>query len=199
MKKLLLIILCIPFSLFAGSREVDMWSDFEKVVQPDPVLMLSQDGMYARYDADEAKLTDKITYTVWGKTWSTKWPWSIASEKMRKGIRECKKKYIPLTASGCGWYDYKIIRLSPSGNYIELHGMWWESGMWRMLDTKTGKIVLSNDNTIGKSMWTKDKKQFMWQTYPCENGGCSDLKWTFITENRNFPKYKKVNDISTNF
>lgn len=66
--------------------------------------------------------------------------------------------------------------------------------MWRMLDTRTGKLVLSNDNGVTKSMWTKDKKQFIWQTYGCEIGGCSDPQGTFITEMNAFPKYKKVNN-----
>ena len=61
-----------------------------------------------------------------------------------------------------------------------------------MLDAKTGKLVLSNDNGIIKSMWTADKKQFIWKTDICEIGGCSDSKGTFITKLGKFPKYKKV-------
>lgn len=192
MKKLLLVLLfLIPCMAFASTREIDMWSDFDKLIQPEAKQEIWQDAMYARYEANEKSLTDKIIYKIWKKTWAIKWPWSLATEKMRQKVRDCKKN-TQLTASGCGWYDYKIIRLSPSGNYIELNGNWWESSIWRMLDTKTGKLVLSNDNGIIKSMWTADKKQFIWKTDTCEIGGCSDPKGTFITELGKFPKYKKV-------
>lgn len=191
MKKYLLILVFLPISLFAGTREIDMWDDFEKIIQPQAKQEIWQNEMYAKYEANEKTLTDKITYKIWKKTWTTKWPWSLASAKMRQKVRECKKK-TQLTASGCGWYDYKIIRLSPSGNYVELHWGGWESTIWRMLDTKTGKLILSNDNWVVKSMWTADKKQFIWKTDTCEIGGCIDPQGTFITQLGKFPKYKKV-------
>lgn len=194
MRKILLFIcMFIPVFTYAGTREVDMWSDFIKLTQPIPKLEVTQNGTYVRYIADEKTLTDKIVYTVGKKIWSTKWPWSLATTSMRKIVQDCKKSNSSLTASGCGWFDYKIIRLSPSGNYIELIGQWYESNMWRMLDTRTGKLVLSNNNGVAKSMWTKDRKQFIWQTFGCEIGGCSDPKWTFVTENGKFPKFKKIN------
>lgn len=111
---------------------------------------------------------------------------------MRQKVRSCIKLESGFTAASCGWFDYKIIRLSPSGNYVELQGEGYEHEVWRMLDTKIGKLVLSNDNWVTKSMWTADKKQFIWKTKICEIGGCSDPQGTFITELGKFPKYKKV-------
>lgn len=184
--------LIIPLISFAGTREVDMWSDFEKLVQPTTKQEITQNSIYAHYSANEKTLTDTITYKIGKKARITKWPWSLASESMRKKVRDCKKKNPTLTASGCGWYDYSILRISPSGNYIELSGQGFESNIWRMLDTKTGKIILSNDNGVMKSMWTADKKQFIWKTDGCEIGWCSDPQGTFITEYGKFPKYKKV-------
>jgi prolyl oligopeptidase PreP (S9A serine peptidase family) len=89
---------------------------------------------------------------------------------MRKKVRECRQANKLSSVAACGWHDYKIIRISPSGNYIELSGDGWDSDMWRMIDTRTGNIVLSNDNGVEKSMWTRDRKQFIWQTYNCEIG-----------------------------
>lgn len=191
MKKYILLLAFLPISLFAGTREIDMWFDFDKLIQPIAKQEILQEGMSAKYEANEKSLTDKITYKIWKKTWTSKWPWSLATEKMRQKVRECKKK-TQLSASGCGWYDYKIIRLSPSGNYIELNGVGWETSIWRMFDTRTGRLVLSNDNGVIKSMWTADKKQFIWKTDTCEIGGCIDPRGTFITELWKFPKYKKV-------
>ena len=191
MKKYLLLLAFTPIALFAGTRDIDMWSDFDAVIQPEAKQEILQNWMYAKYEANEKTLTDKITYKIWKKTWTSKWPWSLATEKMRIKVRNCMVES-KLTASGCGWYDYKIIRLSPSGNYIELFWGGWESTIWRMLDTKTGKLILSNDNGIIKSMWTADKKQFIWQTGSCDIGGCQDQQGTFITEYWKFPKYKKV-------
>ncbi len=73
MKKLLLfLVFLIPIATFAGTREIDMWNDFEKVIQPESKQEIWQDGMYAKYEASEKTLTDKITYTVGKKTWTTK-------------------------------------------------------------------------------------------------------------------------------
>jgi hypothetical protein len=41
-----------------------MWTDFNALIQPNPVLEYSQNNMSARYHADQTKLTDTITYTV---------------------------------------------------------------------------------------------------------------------------------------
>jgi hypothetical protein len=192
MKKfLLLIILLFPVITFAGTHEVDMWNDFEVLTQLKEKQEIWQDGMYAKYEANPKMLTDKITYKVNWKTWTTKWPWSLATQKMRKKVRECIEKN-NLTPSGCGWYDYKIVRISPSGNYIELIWDGWGIDIWRMLDTRSGKLIFSNDNGVTKSMWTRDRKQFIWKTGTCEIGWCSDPQWTFITELGKFPKYKKV-------
>ncbi len=51
-----------------------------------------------------------------------------------------------------------------------------------MLDVRTGKLLLSNDNGVIKSMWTADRKQFIWKTDSCDIGGCSDSQGTFVTE-----------------
>lgn len=188
----LLIVLLFPLTTFAGTRDFEIWNDFKNIVQPKWGYTVSQGGVTATYVANEKDLTDRIYYKQWKRSWSTKWPWSLASESMREKVRKCKFETW-LSASWCGWYSYVLIRLSPSARYIELDGSWWESGMWRMLDTKTGKIILSNDNSVAKSMWTADGKQFIWQTYSCGNGACSDPKWTFITEYNNFPKIVSVN------
>ncbi len=183
----------VPVVIFASTREADEIERFRSYVQPVPSISVNQDGIKATYQKDEQKLTDTIMYTNWNKTWKTPGPWSIASDTRRKVVRKCMKDS-GLSPSGCWFYEYKILRLSPSGKYIELVWEGWESVIWRMLDTKTGKIVLSNDNGVSKSMWTQDKKQFIWQTGDCSIGWCTDPAWTFITVLNQFPKYKKVQE-----
>lgn len=65
MKKLLLFICMLtPISVYAGTREIDIWSDYSKLIQPIPKTEINQDGMRAQYIANEKTLTDKIVYTI---------------------------------------------------------------------------------------------------------------------------------------
>ena len=65
MKKLFLVLLfLIPCIAFASTREIDMWSDFVVAIQPDAKQEIWQDGMYARYEANEKTLTDTIIYKI---------------------------------------------------------------------------------------------------------------------------------------
>lgn len=53
----------MPIAVFAGTREIDMWSDFQNLTQPKPAYSVEQTNISARYIADENTLTDKIVYT----------------------------------------------------------------------------------------------------------------------------------------
>jgi hypothetical protein len=64
MKKYILLLAFLPISLFAGTREIDMWFDFDKLIQPIAKQEILQEGMSAKYEANEKSLTDKITYKI---------------------------------------------------------------------------------------------------------------------------------------
>jgi len=125
-----------------------------------------------------------------------KWPLSNLSTQRKKEIFDCYKTIKINTKTDevmqCWVYIYSIIRLSPSWYYIELDWLWWESSDWKMINTNNWKTVLENDNWVLKSMWSSDRKRFIFETSQCEIGWCDDDKWTFITISWKFPKTTKL-------
>lgn len=197
MKKLLLLALIIlPLSTWAwdsNSSTEQILQEFTAYVQPKlSGNTLVQWNMKVQYIRNEKNLTDKIVIKVWNVTRIVRWPWSQATPSKRaKALKSIKAGN---GYSSAGFYDYSILRLSPSGNYVELVGTGYENWIWRMIDTKTGEIVLS-DHVI-KGMWSSDRKQFIFET--CTPDGittpqdCTTGLSTYLTTLNQFPKYTKI-------
>ena len=198
MKKFLFIVFFITFPLITFALEKH---------NPEWVKTWQEWNMSAEYLSNTGSLSDSIVIKIGKTTRTIPWLWSngrlnpwtsmkdMTVEKKKEKINCIKEK---TWMSLCGIYEYKIIRLSPSWNYIEIEGRGYESGIWYMLDARTGKIILENDNWVSWSGWTPDRKQFVWITWTCDIGWCRDDQWVFMTFRWNFPKYKKLISYSTN-
>ncbi len=181
----------ITFAWNSKTSDKDILQEFNKYSQPKKLTgVLYQWNMSAKYTANKKTLTDIITIKIWNSTRIIKWPWAQASKDKRKSALQMWGDY-----NVWGFYDYSILKLSPSGNYIELIGYGYEGWIWRMLDTRTWKIIFSDK--VVKSMWSNDRKQFIFQTCTPENitnpESCNENLKTFITINWKFPKYKQIN------
>ncbi len=189
-----ILMLLFPITTFAWNSKSsykDILQEFNNYSQPNVSTgALFQWKMSAKYTANKKTLTDTITVKIWNKTRNIKWPWSQASKSKRIRTLKLWEDY-----NAWGFYDYSILKLSPSGNYIELIGYGYENWIWRMLDTRTWEIIFSDK--VVKSMWSTDRSQFLFQTCTPENitnhEDCNENLKTFITINWNFPKYKKIN------
>ena len=158
--------------------------------------IISSNGITVQYITNLNDFTDTLVITEGTIERSIPGPWSALSKEKRNDAVKCYKENKQQEFASCGLYDYGVLQLSPSGNYIELVWIGWESTMWKMLDTRTGKVVLSNDNGVIKSLWSNDKKRFAFETDSCEIGGCNDETGMFVTKADSFPQYEKIGDLN---
>lgn len=179
----------------SGSADKTILSELLEYTQPKPTgTSITEWNMSAVYIRDVKTLTDRIIIKIGNRTRVIKGPWSLASFSKRRQALNAWPDY-----TSTGFYDYSILRLSPSGNYIELVGTSMEGSIWRMLDTRTGKIVFS-DNIVTKSMWSSDRKRFAFQVCkPTEIMNAESCladpdtqKTTYITVEDAFPTYKVI-------
>ncbi len=202
--------LSFPLSMYAwtsNSTNKQIIKEFSEYIQPESsakydnksgVLIfleskIVQGNMSAVYTRDEKNLTDKITLKIWNKTRILSGPWSRKTKKDRHEGIQVKARNDWMTWYN-GFYDYELLKLSPSGNYLEMIVGRYEGWSWLMLDTRTGKIVL--EWNIIKSMWSADRKRFIFQTCVPEEitkpSTCKTQLKVFLTKESEFPKYTQI-------
>ena len=193
---IIILFLITPYIVWAWdskSTKEQILKEFSSYTQPEAIeTFLKQWNISVEYTPNSEKLTDTITIKIWKMKRVIGWPWSKKSNTDRKKAIKLREQWDGI--SSAGFWDYRILRISPSGNYIEFIAGGYENWSWIMVDSKSGKVIL--EGKVVKSMWSNDRKQFIFQTCsPSEislPSFCTENLKTFITKIWAFPEFKQI-------
>ncbi len=160
----------------------DYWKDFDKIIVTISGKKYELSGVYGKEEMK--KYTDAI------KKWDCKIPdWMKDSYWI---VLFNGKQYISPSSGDCLMMkDFSnFVSFSPSWYYLLYTTVWFETAHSRLIDIKTGKIIIAIPFSISASLWTTDKKQFIYWT----EGGIGNWHGLYITKKWNFPEEILIQD-----
>lgn len=156
----------------------DYWKDFDKIMVTIPGKTYELPGVYGKSEME--KYTDTI------KKWGCKIP------DGRTGVLFNGNRYEEPSNWDCLMMKEfaHFVGFSPSGYYLQYTISGYESAHSKLIDIKTGEVVIETPFSMSTSFWTTDKKQFIYGA----GNGMGNWPGLYITKKWNFPEIITIQD-----